>query len=373
LVFIPLVVIALCVNQITSFTKETFKSFVLRDKQPTDDSEDNEIEDELDEKSVKDKDEGEDDDSTKVDDNDDNIVEVTSEDSSWATYAPIFGRWKFHTRIPIVRKLWRRQVYLNTRDDDSDYLFDEGIEMDYPLNHFLSNFSLRKFISLFQRKEVDSDDDSSIPSWMLEPPRRRQVVVEEFRRRASFGSRLFRRRRSDSDEIIEVIEEDLDLPRSRVSRVFQPVERLFRKRGQDEEESSDSDGIIEVIEEDSDHPRFRANRVLGRFRRRAQDQEENPDSDEIVEVIEEGSDHPQFRASRVFRPVEQLFRKRDRGQEAAYAEETRSTDREIGAASGSDRQEAVSMGLGAALPDPLRRLFVRRRRVHDIESGFVDE
>ena len=369
MVFIPLVVIALYVNQITSFTKETFKSFVLRDKQPTDDSEDNEIEDELDDESVKDKDEGEDDDSTKVDDNDDDIAEATSEDSSWATYAPIFGRWKFHTRIPIVRKLWQRQVYLNTRDDDSDYLFDEGIEMDYPLHHFLSKFSLRKYISLFQRKEVVSDDDSSISSWMLEPPRRRQVVVEEFRRRGSLGSRLFRRRRSDGDEIVEVIEEDSDLPRSRASRVL----GRFRRRAQDEEESSDSDDIIEVIEEDSEHPRFRASRVLGRFRRRAHDREENPDGDEIVEVIEEDSDHPQLRASRVLRPVEQLFRKRARDQEAAYAEDTRSTDREIGAASGSDRQEAVSMGLGAALPKPLRRLFVRRRRVHDIESGFVDE
>ena len=364
MVFVPLVVIALYVNQITSFTKETFKSFVLRDKQPTDDSEDNEIEDELDEESVKDKDEDEDDDSTKADDNDDDIVEVTSEDSSWATYAPIFGRWKFHTRIPIVRKLWRRQVYLNTRDDDSDYLFDEGIEMDYPLHHLLSKFSLRKFISLFQRKEVDSDYDSSIPSWMLEPSRRRQVVAEEHRRRGSFGSRLFRRRRSDRDEIVEVIEEESDLPRSRVSRAFRPFERLFRRRGQDEEGSSDSDDIVEVSEEDSDHPRFR---------RRAQDQEENSDSDEIVEVIEEDSDHPRFRASRVFGPVEQLFRKRDRDQEAAYAEETRSTDREIGAASGSDRQEAVSMGLGAALPEPLKRLFVRRRRVDDVESGLVDE
>jgi hypothetical protein len=364
LVFIPLVVIALYVNQITSFTKETFKSFVLRDKQPTDDSEDNEIEDELDDESVKDKDEGEDDDSTKVDDNDDDIAEATSEDSSWAKYAPVFGRWKFHTRIPIVRKLWQRKVYLNTRDDDSDYLFDEGIEMDYPLHHLLSKFSLRKFISLFQRKEVDSDDDSSIPSWMLEPSRRRQVVAEEHRRRGSFGSRLFRRRRSDSDEFVEVIEEESDFPRSRVSRVFRPVERLFRRRGQDEEESSDSDDIVEVSEEDSDHPRFR---------RRAQDQEENSDSDEIVEVIEEDSDHPRFRASRVFGPVEQLFRKRDRDQEAAYAEETRSTDREIGAASGSDRQEAASMGLGAALPEPLRRLFVRRRRIHDIESGLVDD
>jgi hypothetical protein len=53
MVFVPLVLIALYVNQITNFTKETFKSFVLRKTESDDKVEDNEDEG-IDELSVKD-------------------------------------------------------------------------------------------------------------------------------------------------------------------------------------------------------------------------------------------------------------------------------------------------------------------------------
>lgn len=82
-------------------------------------------------------DDADDDDTIKLNDEDDIIYIFEDTSSEESLYAPIFGKWKFHTRIPILRRLWERQVYLNT-EDDGDYLFDEAVETDYPLRHFLS-------------------------------------------------------------------------------------------------------------------------------------------------------------------------------------------------------------------------------------------
>lgn len=71
MVFVPLVLIALYVNQITNFTNETFKSFVLRKTESDDKVEDNEDED-IDELRVKDEDDTDDgDDTIKLNDEDD--------------------------------------------------------------------------------------------------------------------------------------------------------------------------------------------------------------------------------------------------------------------------------------------------------------
>ncbi|KAE9365921.1 hypothetical protein N431DRAFT_495731 [Stipitochalara longipes BDJ] len=494
LVFVPLVFIALYVNQITSFTKETFQSFFLPGNKITDEAEDKKVEEEeeSDEESFKD----DDDESTKVAEIDEEHTEVLSEDTI-ETYAKIFGVWTFHTKIPIVRKLWKWQVYLNTRDDDSEYLDDEGIDMGYPLQHFLDKIPLEKWVPtglyrwLFRHKDEHSEysytdtsyDDSNSTRdrrrsrrFVVEEVRRRDridhrrwfggrgsegdevVVIEEdsdrprFRgsrvispqriiRRRSSGSdevviieeysddprsrvrrgvrpvkrmtRLFGRRRADSDDEVEVVEEDSDMPRSRARRVFGTVDRITRLFGR---RSADSDDEVEVVEDDSDGPPpriRRAARPVEEFarrtsRRRSDSSDEivaieedsdrsqfrarravrpvrpveriarksgrrNSNSDDEVVVIEEDSDMPRSFASRVLAPVEWMFRRRGRETDEEYSDETRTSRGEFSATSGSDRPASVHRGLGAALPEPLKRLFLRRRRVHDIESLVEDD
>jgi ribosomal protein L14 len=223
-----------------------------------------------------------------------------------------------------------------------------------------------------------------------------------------------------SEDGFEVIEEDV--PQSRISRIFGPVERLFRRRDPDPEtetesyevgssyrnsddvaeviersrrsrrRSGNSDDSVEVIEEDV--PQSRVSRILGPverlFRRRDPDPEtetesyevgsSNRNSDDVVEIIEEDSDVPRTnpvppsRVSRIFGQFEGLFGRRDRDREAEMEpDQVGSSDREAGSASGSDMEGGVSRGLGAALPEPLRRLFVRRRRIHDVESVLEDD
>jgi hypothetical protein len=101
LVFIPLVLIALYVNQITTFTKETFKPFILGDKETTDKVEEKEVPEDIEEESVKDEDDDDSDDddgSTKANDSD-AIYHITLDAApeEESPYAPIFGKWKFHT------------------------------------------------------------------------------------------------------------------------------------------------------------------------------------------------------------------------------------------------------------------------------------
>ena len=159
MIFVPLSAIALYVNQIKSFTKETVQSYFRRRSN----------------NSVDEREEESDDDETEQEsdgDGDEDVVltDILSEDSSCATYAPLFGKWQFHTRIPIIRKLWRRQAYLNTDDDSSDYLWDEGVNMDYPLHHFILTSLLPKIRLLglykwfFGNKADDAVDSSGSSS-----------------------------------------------------------------------------------------------------------------------------------------------------------------------------------------------------------------
>jgi hypothetical protein len=238
LVFIPLVLIALYVNQITTFTKETFKPFILGDKETTDKVEEKEVPEDIEEESVKDEDDDDSDDddgSTKANDSD-AIYHITLDAApeEESPYAPIFGKWKFHTYIPILRKLWERQVYLNTFDDDTDYLFDQAVEKDYPLHHYLSKISLWNILPSrisewwiereWQKHRSDSDDSSPVGG-RREP--RRRIIVEKVR--VNRHRHRIRKRSSNSDDDVEVIEEYSDLPRFRASGLFGPVQRLFRR------------------------------------------------------------------------------------------------------------------------------------------------
>jgi hypothetical protein len=87
---------------------------------------------------------------------------------------------------------------------------------------------------------------------------------------------------------------------------------------------------------------------------------------------EESNDPPaRSRASRIIGPIERLFRRRDRDrEERETASYEGSSDTEASSASGSDRQEVTAREsvIGVALPEPLRGLFIRRRRIRDIES-----
>ena len=227
-------------NQITSFTRETLKSFFSRENKSTDTFEEIKEEEDSDEETVED----DDDDIKKGGSNDEYNFDDFSDDD---TYAPIFGRWKkFHTRIPILRRLWERQLYPNPNYDDNDD--DYSFEMDYPLHHFLSMISLRKL------------SPSRLSKWWLQ---RKGYVVEVRGKDSSYFHR--------------------------------PVTQIFE-------------------------------------------------------------------------PVEELFRRRDRDDTYTRSDENRASDRDSGSTSGS---EGHVSRLGAAFPEPLRRLFVRRRSV-DIESAPHD-
>ena len=287
MVFVPLVLIAFRVNQITSFTKATFNS-ILGENKSTDTIEDIEEDDDSDEETLKDDD----------DDDDSGKVGISAEDtddgfSDGDTYAPIFGRWKFHTRIPILRRLWKRRIYLDTKDDDDFYLNDEGFDMDYPLHHFFSVISPLKLVpSWFWRKRyIGYDEDESIPSTTTYF-RDRTTVVGKIIQHVPFASRRrIRRRGSDGDDITE--EESANYSRSRATRVIEPIERIFQRWN----------------------------------------------------------------------------RARDRDETEITSDERRPADRESSSTSGSERH--VSR-FGAAFPEPLRRLFVRRRRSPDVESLASD-
>jgi hypothetical protein len=185
--------------------------------------------------------------------------------------------------------------------------------VDYPLHHFLSKISLRKLV----------------PTPLL-------------------GWWILRKFRNESDE-----EDDSTLD---WRRDFGPP-RI-------------------VIEE-----RYRRRDNIGsrrRFRRRL-----SSDDDDVV-VIEEDSNDFRTRAGMIFGPVQRIFRRRGRGEAesetASYETESSEREsrqpRESGSGSGSeraDRQTGVSGRLGAAFPETFRRLFVRRRRSHDVESILVDD
>jgi hypothetical protein len=61
-------------------------------------------------------------------------------------------------------------VYLNTEDDE-DYLFDEAVETDYPLHHFLSKILPWKLplLTLWRPKhelqKQQTDSDHSFPGY----------------------------------------------------------------------------------------------------------------------------------------------------------------------------------------------------------------
>lgn len=50
-------------------------------------------------------------------------------------YAPLFGRWNFHRRIPLLRRLWRYRLW---------HWSDMAREIDYPLHHAL--YVMRWFV-----------------------------------------------------------------------------------------------------------------------------------------------------------------------------------------------------------------------------------
>ncbi|PMD34885.1 hypothetical protein L207DRAFT_128482 [Hyaloscypha variabilis F] len=267
LVFVPLVFIALYVNQITSFTRETFQAFFLPSNPVIDDIEEKKVEedDESDEEEFKD----DGDESTKVAEDDEGhgeiISEVLSEDTT-ETYARLFGRWNFHTKIPGVRELWRWQVYLNNADDhDSEYLDDEYENYNYPLQHFLDKIPFEKVVPTFIHRwrsprdddissyyYTDSDDDSNATRDRRRSRRVSTIVVEEVRRR----------RGSDDEEVV-VIEEYSPGPRNRVrrrgARPVPRITRLFARR----KEKAGSDDEDEEVEDGSDLPQSRASRLLG--------------------------------------------------------------------------------------------------------------
>jgi hypothetical protein len=104
--------------------------------------------------------------------------------------------------------------------------------------------------------------------------------------------------------------------------------------------------------------------------RRSSERTSNSYDVEIREV--EPNDPPaRSRASRILGPIERLFRRRDRDREER---ETASyeglPDTEASSVSWLDRQEVTAREtvIEVALPEPLRRLFIRRRRIRDIES-----
>lgn len=246
-------------------------------------------------------------------------------------------------------------MYLNTEDGE-DYLFDETVETDYPLHHFLSKILPWKLplLTLWRPKhelqKQQTDSDHSFPGyqdWFQEPTR--EVVFEQedssrewidtkirrHNREVRRRNREFRRRNGGSDDTVESKEEESDLPRSRVRRVFGTVERLFRKKSRrrespssfeysTESSSSDgnSDGVVVVNREDLEYrtPSLRSSRRTS-----------NSDDIEIME--EESNDPPaRSRASRILGPIERLFRRRDRDRE----------ERETASYEGSPDTEASS-------------------------------
>ncbi|KAK4183856.1 hypothetical protein QBC35DRAFT_442582 [Podospora australis] len=109
-------------------------------------------------------------DNDEEDDEDNNPADNDSDSESTSTapsttrhsqYAPIFNRWHFHERIPILRLLWRYQVYAN------EDRWDEEVERDYPLHRgvvFVRGLRRRfivdpllKLAPIVMRKKVERD------------------------------------------------------------------------------------------------------------------------------------------------------------------------------------------------------------------------
>lgn len=336
MIFVPLIIIALSVNQITS----SFRAYFFGKKNPPTPGTKTDDEDDNDKKHEKDNiDESDEEDAhTRAD------TSLASDDESAeeSLYAPIFGRWKFHTHVPILRKLWERQRYLNT-DSDDEYLNDEDIVADYPLHYILSKISPRRW---FRRKLVVDSDDDSLPPWGrsrgISPPPLRRIIIRERR----MGYR--RRRDGSSDEVVVFGEEEPrwrwrrgsssdeasdEIQPSRVSRFLGPVRRLFRRGDEDEVESSSyATGTTSVPSSRS------SSRGHGR-------------------VFVRGPEPPS----------KSRYRSRPRRGIATDSEP------EFGSGSGSDVQIGVAERLGTAISEPFWRLFGRRRRRNsDIESLMDD-
>lgn len=178
--FVPLIILALYVNEILSASRKYWgkarKSFLASkaSKRPK-----KLHEDDSDEKT----DEGEDHDSDKESGTDgDSVDESTSSDDSESEdaeareYAQLFGKFTFHTHIPVARHLWRYDLYVQ-----KDYIVEDDftwtIRKDYPLHHYLSKIAhsntVRKVlrylsIRLKHRFDSDSDSDSNSDIWTIE-------------------------------------------------------------------------------------------------------------------------------------------------------------------------------------------------------------
>ena len=264
-----------------------------------------EEEEESDEESFK----ADDDESTKVAEEEEELTEVVSEDTD-ETFARIFGIWTFHSKIPIVRELWRWKEYLNTADDDSEYLDDEGIDMDYPLQYFLHKVAEKLPTSVYRWFYWHRDEDAEFSSYYessddndsssRQTRRSRRGVVEEIRRRDRVKRwRWFGRRNRHREEVI-VIEERYDRPRFGGRRMVSP-EGIWRRRSSDE---------VIVVEDASDDPppRRRGARPPVVERRTRRPGMRRADSDDEDESVEEDSDVTRSRANRLFGAVDLIAR-----------------------------------------------------------------
>lgn len=93
-------------------------------------------------------------------------------------YAPLFGKFTFHTAIPVARRLWKYE-YHHKQDEDGDYILSK----DYPLHRYLVKAT--EWIGACLKKPVPPDGAAAAASRLSE---------EHFRRftspSASFGVQL---------------------------------------------------------------------------------------------------------------------------------------------------------------------------------------
>src|SRR5262249_23008441 len=113
-------------------------------------------------------------------------------------YAPLFGRWHFHEKIPLVRSLWKYRFY---RSEFSPYsyllrhLWVESVESDYPLHRGLrvtQLFFLRIVDTLLRLLEGLLNLG---PRWLWWKIRQRHLKEEDYDDMGIYESRLG----SDSD------------------------------------------------------------------------------------------------------------------------------------------------------------------------------
>jgi len=67
-------------------------------------------------------------------------------------YAPLFGYFNFHTKIPLLRRLWRFKIYRHHmlrrgHQETRPSPWNDQYEIDYPLNHFFSKIRLAMGLS----------------------------------------------------------------------------------------------------------------------------------------------------------------------------------------------------------------------------------